>query len=186
MLNLKRTGAFFALLILSVAISGFSTEAEPAHDSKKTFDKDGLAFDFGDTWELIDHSNAAAQQLVLTEKTLDAQIMIVALRGRLTTGKQEEEAKTSLIEPGINRVLKQYENGGVKVSRLPLKIELSGGLVEGTQLQFAVDGNAGTTEICWGVIGKRLVQLFFIRPDKTAAETGVCWSLIRSSLRMRS
>jgi len=174
----------FAFLTLSLAFAGFSVNAEPAPEGSRRFEKDGLAFDFADKWELSDQSNAAAQQLVLTEKALDAQIMIVVLRRTLSSGKQEEEAKTALIEPGINRVLRQYEATNVKVARSPLEIELAGAPAEGTQLQFEVDGNPGTTEICWGVVGKRLVQLFFIRPDKTSAETGVCWSLIRTSLKV--
>jgi hypothetical protein len=180
----KSTRVLFAFLTLALALAGFSTKAERAAESTKRFEKEGLVFDFAEKWELSDQSNAAAQQLVLTEKALDAQIMIVAMRGALTSAKQEEEAKASLIEPGISRVLKQYEDSGIKVSRSPLKVELSGAPAEGVQLRFEVDRNAGTTEICWGVIGKRLVQLFFIRPDKTSAETGVCWNLIRTSLKV--
>ena len=182
----KYTKVLFAFLTLSLVFAGFSIDAESRSQSTKRFEKDGLAFDFGVSWELADHSNDAAQQIVLTEKALDAQIMIVALRGILSTDKQENEARSSLIEPGINRMLKQYEMSNVKVDRSPLKIDLAGTPAEATQLRFAVDGNPGTTEICWGVVGKRLVQLFFIRPDKASAEAGTGWSLIRTSLTVKS
>jgi hypothetical protein len=153
-------------------------------EANKRYEKDGLIFDYGAKWELSDQSNGAAQQLVLTEKSLDAQIMIVALRTPITNPKQEEQAKAALIEPGIARLLNQYESAGIKVTRVPIKTDLAGTAVEGVQLQFDVDSSPGRTDICWGVIGRRLVQLFFIRPEKTAAQTTLCWDQIRASFRI--
>jgi hypothetical protein len=141
-------------------------------------------FDYPPNWELSDQSNPAAQQLVLTEKTLDAQIMIIALRGVITSSKQEEQAKTTLVEPSINRLLKQYEDAAIKVERMPAKTDVSGSPAEGVQLRFAVDGQPGATDIYWRVINQRLVELFFIRPEKTAPKTVSCWDTIRQTLRV--
>lgn len=158
-------------------------ESQTPTDSKH-FAKDGMAFDYGAKWELSDQSNSDAQQLVLTEKSLDGQIMILALRAAITNPKQEEQAKAILVEPGVTRLLKQYEDAGIKVTRIPVKSELAGTPAEGAQLQFELDGSPGRTDVCWAVLGHRLVQLFFIRPEKTAAQTTRCWDQIRSSLRI--
>ena len=85
--------ALFALVALALALTDFSTQAGATGENTKRFEKEGLNFDFSANWELSDRSNPAAQQLVLTEKALDAQIMIVALRGTISSAKQEEEAK---------------------------------------------------------------------------------------------
>lgn len=150
----------------------------------KRFEKDGLIFDYSPNWELSDQSNAGAQQLVLTEKTLDAQIMIIALRGAITSSKQEEQVKAELIEPSITRLLKQYEDAAIKVERTPAKTDVAGSLADGAQLRFVVDGQPGATDIYWRVISQRLVQLFFIRPEKTVAKAIGCWDTIRTSLKI--
>ncbi len=176
---------FQILLAISLLVvgAGFSAASQSSSEPKH-FEKDGLVFDYAPNWELSDQSNAAAQQLVLTEKTLDAQIMIIALRGAITSSKQEEQAKAALIEPSITRLLKQYEDAAIKVERSPAKTEVAGSPAEGAQLRFAVDGQPGATDIYWRVINQRLVQLFFIRPEKTAAKTVVCWDTIRASLKI--
>jgi len=157
--------------------------AQPAPDEPpKRFEKDGLVFEYEPNWELNDQSNAAAQQLVLSEKTLDAQIMVIALRSPVTNDKQEEQAKAALIEPSITRLLKQYEIAGIKIERVPLKTEVGGISADGAQLRFAVDGQPGSTDIFWFVRNQRLTQLFFIRPEKTAAKTTACWDLVRTTL----
>lgn len=154
--------------------------------SSASFDKDGLAFDYAPDWELSDQSNGAAQQLVLTEKKLDSQIMIIALRGTIDSSQQEEQSKTALIEPSIRRLLKQYDDVGIKVERSEITGVVAGVATEGAQLRFAVDGQPAITEIHWLIINKRLVQLFFIRPEKTAAQSGSCWDMIRNSLKIKN
>jgi len=60
-----------------------------ARDSRRQ----GLVFEYSSTWELNEQSNQAAQPLTLIDNTLDAQIMIIALRGAITNTKHEEQAK---------------------------------------------------------------------------------------------
>jgi hypothetical protein len=83
-------------------------------NSSKCFEKDGLAFGYTESWELSDQSNPAAQQLVLMEKALDAQIMITVLRGVSTSAKQEEQAKAALVEPSISRLLSNTQTRRLK------------------------------------------------------------------------
>ena len=174
------------LLAAGLLLIGFAvrTPSQSPADSAH-FEKDGLTFDYGSTWELSEQSNPTAQQLVLLEKDLDAQIMIIALRSSLTNAKQEEEAKTALIEPSISRLLKQYEDAGIKVERASLTIDINGVMTEGAQLRFAVDGQPGITDVCWLVINQRLVQLFFMRPEKNATKAAIYWDTVRSTLRIQ-
>jgi hypothetical protein len=187
--NRERTGRRITrlteLLVAScLLVVSLNATAQSPSNSAKRFEKDGLVFDYTANWELSDQSNAAAQQLVLTEKTLDAQIMIIALRGTITSSKGEEQAKAALIEPSIKRLLKQYEDAAIKVERATATTDVAGASAEGAQLRFAVDGQPGATDIYWLVINQRLVQIFFIRPEKTASKATICWDLIRNSLRI--
>ena len=115
---------------------GFNAAVQSPASVAKHFESVGLAFDYAQSWEFTDHSNPAAQQLVLLEKNLDAQIMIITLRVVITNAKQEEQAKAGLIEPSITRPLKQYEEAGIKVKRDLLKVNVNGVLADGAQFAF--------------------------------------------------
>jgi len=180
LLNLALLWSLSLMLIVSFVV----TAESQSRDSGSRFEKDGLGFDYSSLWELSDQSNPAAQQLVLMEKALDAQIMIIALRSPITNAKQEEQAKTGLIEPSISRLLKQYEDAGIKVERVPMKIDVNGVSADGVQLRFAIDGQQGTTDTLWLMINHRLVQLFFIRAEKTAPKATECWDMVRSTLQI--
>lgn len=108
-------------LLLPVIIGLEARAHAQSKESVNQFQKDGLAFDYASSWVLSDQSNGAAQQLTLIDKTNDAQIMIIALRGAITNAKQEEQARAGLIEPSISRLPKQYEDAGIKAERASLE-----------------------------------------------------------------
>jgi hypothetical protein len=174
----------FSLLWLFLVMVTSTVWAQSPTDSAKQFSKDGLEFTYSPTWELSDQSNQVAQQLVLTEKNLDAQIMMIVRREAIGSAKEEERVKTAEVEPGINRLLKQYEDAAIKVERQPARGEVAGASADGAQLRFQVDGQPGATDIYWLVLNRRFVQLFFIRPGKTEKEASICWDLIRTSLKV--
>lgn len=89
-----------------------------------------------------------------------------------------------MIKPSITRLLKQYESAGINVERSPAIADIGGLPAEGAQLHFAVDGQPGATDIYWRVINQRLVQLFFIRPEKMAPKATECWDIVRSTLQI--
>jgi hypothetical protein len=180
---IQLAGLLVSLCLVMVFFPFKATAQSPANSAQR-FEKDGLVFEYTPNWELSDQSNQAAQQVVLTEKALDAQIMIIAPRGALTRTRQEEEAEVALIEPSINRLLKQYENAAIRVERTTVTKDVAGSPAEGAQLHFAVDGQRGSTDIFWRVINQRLVQLFFIRPEKTASQAMICWDMVLKSLRI--
>ncbi|HKZ79327.1 MAG TPA: hypothetical protein VJ124_13690 [Pyrinomonadaceae bacterium] len=72
----------------------------------------------------------------------------------------------------------------MKIERLPLKVDVNDVSAKGAQLRFAVDGQPGTTDICWLVVNQRLVQLFFMRSEKKEAKAKACWDMVRTTLRI--
>jgi hypothetical protein len=183
-MNIKSIRRRMLWLLLIIPGSLTSVVGQSENPSTKQFSKDGLEFSYSPTWELSDQSNQVAQQLVLTEKNLDAQIMMIVRREAIASAKEEERVKTAEIEPGINRLLKQYEDAAIKVERQPARGEVAGAFADGAQLRFQVDGQPGATDIYWVVLNRRFVQLFFIRSGKTEKEATTCWDLIRRSLKI--
>ena len=184
MRRVKETRIPLCVLGLLISLLSFNAHGQSSNSAPKHFDKEGLVFDYGASWELNSQNDANGHQLVLTEKALDAQIMIIELHSPITSAKEEEAAKKAVVEPMVNRLLKQYDDAGIKVEQAPLTGAVATLPAQGLQLRFSVDGAPGATDIYWLVVNQRLVQLIFIRPEKTAAQTTPCWELIRSTLKI--
>ena len=176
----KQLALVVALFFLFVNAFGQS-----AATPQKTFDQQGLIFDYAGNWELSGQPTGDVQQLVLTEKTFDAQIMVIVPRTAITSEKEAEAANHSVVEPTINRLLKQYDDAGIKIERNTISGEVAGALAQGVQLRFVVDSQPGFTDIYWLVINQRIVQLIFVRPEKTSSQSTPCWDLIRRTIKIR-
>jgi hypothetical protein len=159
-------------------------QAQSITPPSKIFDQQGLTFEYAGNWELGGQPTGDVQQLVLVEKALDAQIMIIAPRALITSAKEEESATQSVIEPTIKRLLKQYDDAGIAIQRSEVVGDVAGLAAHGVQLRFSVDGQQGFTDIYWLVLNQRLVQLIFVRPEKTLAQSISCWDLIRRTLKI--
>jgi len=185
MFSAKQPGIAASALLLLSALLTVTVNGQSSAAPAKSFDQQGLVFEYAPNWELGGAPTGELQQLVLTEKTLDAQIMVIAPLATITSAKEEERAKHDVVEPVINRLIKQYDDAGIKLERTPLSGDVGGVAAQGLQLRFAVDGQPGFTDIYWLLINQRLVQLIFVRPEKTAPQSTPCWDLIRRTLRIR-
>jgi hypothetical protein len=152
---------------------------------QKTFDQQGLAFEYSGNWELGGQTTGEVQQLVLTEKSLDAQIMVIVPRSAVTNAKEEEAARQSVVDPTINRLLNQYHQAGIQIEQVKTSGEVGDRTAQGVQLRFVVDRQQGVTDIYWLVMNQRMVQLIFLRPEKTSTQSAPCWDLIRRTLKIR-
>ncbi len=184
MRRVKEVRIPLCVLGLFINLLSFNAHGQSSNSGPKHFDKEGLVFDYDASWELNGQNDANGHQLVLTEKALDAQIMIIELHSPITSPKEEEAAKKAVVEPMISRLLKQYDDAGIPVERVALTGSVANLPAQGLQLRFSVDGAPGTTDIYWVVVNQRLVQLIFIRPEKTAAKATPCWDLVRNNLRI--
>jgi len=171
-------GAVTFLLLIS------GSSAQSPSSPSKTFDQQGLAFDYVGNWELSGQPTGEVQQLVLIEKALDAQIMVIVPRNAITSSKEEELATQSVVDPTIKRLIKQYEDAGIALERNVVAGEIAGMTAHGLQLRFSVDGLQGFTDIYWLVLNQRLVQMIFVRPERTSSQTSPCWDLIRRTLKI--
>ena len=178
-IKIRMTSLSLHLLLFLCAGSVF---AQSSIESTKRFDKEGLRFEYASNWQVRDQRSGDVQQAVLTEKDLDAQIMITVLQSPVNSTKEEEAARHAVVEPAIAMLLKQYSDAGIQIERAPLSGEVARQRAEGLELRFAVDGFPGTTQIYWLVLDKRMVNLIFIRPEKTAPLATVCWDLIRHTI----
>src|SRR5262245_15974789 len=93
----------FHLLVLSV----FSVLAVVQTGSQKTFNANGVSFNYPDGWTIYDDTNSDAQQLTLARPNSDIQIRVFVHKGRISPDKFAD-AKKAFIDPYIASTMKQF------------------------------------------------------------------------------
>ena len=71
-----RKSSHWSTIVLITASFGIGAECQST-DVVSRYQKEGLSFDYGTTWELSDQSNALAHRLTLIDRALDAQVMVI-------------------------------------------------------------------------------------------------------------
>ena|SRR5438128_2429349 len=150
----------------------------------KHFAKDGLSFDYSNSWTINDESNSDAQQLTLARADSDAQIRIFAHRGRVDTPEKMAEARRAFIDPYITSTTKMFVQLGAKPESTPASTQIGGATADGVRLRAALAGEPGEATIYWLTIGNRVVVLTFFGPDKDLGKATSTWDAIRNSLQI--
>ena len=154
-----------------------------AAGASKHFNKDGVQFDYPESWTLQDTSNGDAVQLTLALPDSPLQIRVFAYGKRLATPERVAEAHRVLVDPYIKSTEKQFEGMGVKPETTPATTDALGMKLEGVKIAATLD-EPGAAEIYSGVINQRLVVLTFFGTDKGRKQSSTVWDRVRSSLQV--
>jgi TonB family protein len=166
--------AIVAFAMLSVVIAN----AQTGGSATKHFEKDGLAFDYPDGWELTDSTSQGVRTVTLAWKGSVAQI-VVNVQGGLTPNcdflSERKKIAAAVTEKVANRI-------GAEPARraLPVTAQTGGSDVEGTQLQGLVNGEPVTGAVYSTRLNQHYVSLIYIaaandEPAKTA------WNAVRKT-----
>ena len=167
-----------ALLIMSAA---FVVAQTPATDAKQ-FAKDGLSFNYSNGWTLQDTSNADAQQLNIGRADSEAQMRVFVFRTPVSTPERLAEARKVLVDPYIASTMRQFQQMGAKPEKAAATTEIAAQPAEGVKISASLDGVPGAAEIYWGVVGKRLVVITLLGPDKSLKQASPAFDTIRTSI----
>ncbi|HJU93771.1 MAG TPA: hypothetical protein VJ656_12610 [Pyrinomonadaceae bacterium] len=170
-MNLKLAAVLFICCVLANA------------QSSKNFTKDNLSFDYPDGWQLVDDTNADAQQFTLTKTNSDVQIRGFIHKGRISPDKLPE-AKSKFIDPYIAATAKQFVQMGAKPEQTPDSTEIGGIKADGVNITASLGGEAGAAKIYWALLGQRVVVLTLFGPDKQLKQMTPAWDLVRTSLKI--
>lgn len=172
---------FFKLLsvLFLCGVSALSQTPET-----KQFTKDGLVFNYPTGWSFKDVSNADAQDLIIDRLDSYAQIRVFVFRPLITTSEKLAEAKRILVDKYVASTTKGFADEGAKPETSPAAIEIGTQTAEGVKISATLSGESGAAEIYWGVIGKRLVVLTFLGPDKALKQAMPAWDTVRSSFKI--
>jgi len=169
------------LLFLLAGVLLLSAIVVAAQDAK-TFNNNGVSFNYPDGWTLYDDSNSDAQQLTLARPKNDVQIRVFVHKGRITAEKFPD-AKKAFIDPYVASVMKQFVAMGAKPEQSADTSDIAGAKAEGVKVAANL-GEPGAAKIYWALAGQRVVVMTIFGPDREIKEFTPAWEMVRSSLKI--
>jgi hypothetical protein len=171
------------VLISGAALLLFFVTAVSQGDVKH-FSKDGLTFDYTNSWSITDESNSDAQQLTLNRADSDAQIRVFVHRGKVDTPEKLAKAKSAFIDPYVKSVNDTFVQMGGKPESKPSKTKIGEVDAEGVQLRASLGGEAGEADVYWLPLTNRVVVLTFFGPDAALKRAAPAWDMIRNTIKI--
>ncbi|HSD45004.1 MAG TPA: hypothetical protein VLB87_00225 [Pyrinomonadaceae bacterium] len=150
----------------------------------KTFNANGLSFDYPTGWVLHDDTNSDAQQLTLARPNNDVQIRVFVHKGRITPEKFPD-AKKAFIDPYIASTVKQFVAMGAKPEQSADSSEIGGVKAEGMKIAANL-GEPGAAKIYWAMVGQRVVILTIFGPDREMKQFTSAWDMVRNTLKVEA
>ena len=167
------------VVVVVLVLSGIVVLAQAAD---KTFNANGVSFNYPDGWTIYDDSNSDAQQVTLARPKNDVQFRVFVHKGRITPEKFPD-AKKAFIDPYIASTVKQFEAMGAKPQQSADASEIGGVKADGVKVSANL-GEPGAAKIYWALLGQRVVILTIFGPDREIKEFAPAWDTVRSSFKV--
>lgn len=181
-----RKKSFIFLIFSLVCLSSpavFAQNVAPA--TVKTFEKDGLKFDYPADWKLSDKSRSGKQNLLLSKDDTVTVIEIDVHQKRLKSIEQFREIESDKSKDYFKTLTSSlnttYEQ---RLDRQYLCLDLNGRKVTGAMLAGTYKNEPARAEFYSFVLGGRLVTLSYLSADKEAAKTEHVWKDLIKSLSL--
>src|SRR5258708_33883310 len=122
-------------LIFIPLLFAISAAAAVGQETKK-YANGGVTFEYLPAWELTEQSAADSQQISLSNKETDSQILVIVLRKQVNSKEPMADLKKQVVDPWLTQLISQYKTGGISVVREASTGEISGQQAEGMKLRF--------------------------------------------------
>jgi TonB family protein len=192
------TLSLFALTLCAPAARRAQTAAQETQKADAArqqsavehFAKDGLSFDYPGGFKLTDRSNEAAQHLVLGREGGSVLVMVIAYRDAVANLQQFAAARDATTMPYAQNLAR-----GLGVEQAPTWDEarcIDAGASLPAPLRFAQgfrlagksNGLPSTGEVYAVALGRRFVNLVYVRNDKDDAQGAQAWKLLLDTLKV--
>jgi CHAT domain-containing protein/lipopolysaccharide biosynthesis regulator YciM len=149
---------------------------------------EGIYFDYPDGWTVTaDRSVAQLTGLVLTREGLDARITLYVGQKDIDAPESSvpallDAARTSLLLPFVEQVVRPLEAAGAQVQRTRATSEIGGVQAQGDRWIVSAAGETGNIEAYLLNLRNRLVLVVFYYPSRGAGQVTPAWELLRRTL----
>lgn len=168
---------FYVIIALAV-LSFVVGNSQTGSNATKHYEKDGLAFDYPEGWELADSSLPGVQTVTLVRKGSVAQIVVRMQNGLTPTCDFESERK-KIADALSEKLATQIDAGAAQ--RLPVTTQIGGTDVEGAQLQGVVNHKPVTGAVYSTRLNRRFVSLIYMVAGNDE-RAKAAWNSVRTTL----
>lgn len=165
-------------------------DAQTTSDAVEHFAKDGLSFDYPKGFKLADRSNEAAQHLVLGREGSSVLIMVIVYRDAVANLEQFETARDATTTPYVQNLARglgvekppTWDEAKCIDAGAPLSTRLR--LAQGFRLSGKSNGLPSTGEVYAVTLGRRFVNVVYVRNDKDDTAGTPAWKLLLDTLKV--
>ncbi len=148
------------------------------------YERDGLSFSYPAGWALADKSNEQAQHLILTREGGSSLVVVIAFRELHVSPGQLAASHRNIWRPYVSDMALRL---GIE-KKSPWEDQqceqVGGQQAVGVKLNGKVEGEPTTGEVYSLMLGRRFVNVFFVRHDKDEALESPAWKQLLASLKV--
>lgn len=177
----KKMARAFACLTFTALLCAFASAQTTAGGR---YEKDGLSFSYPAGWRVEDKSNAQAQHLIVTREGGSALVAVIAYREPIVNPGQLSAAHRNIWRPYVSDVAAKLgveKNAAWEATHCE---KVGGFQAVGVKLNGNFQGQPTTGELYALVLGRRFVNVFFVRNDKDEASESPAWKALLESLKV--
>jgi TonB family protein len=173
------------VIVVTIALLSLRIGVQDTAHEMKSFEKDGVSFNFPSDWMLTDKSDGQKQNLILMPRDASILIGITAYSDSISSWKEFQAVRREFTEPYIDSLAKSFGS-----SSQPAKLETSCTelgffkRLPGTLIQGSYQNEQSTAEVYALVAGGRFINLVYIKANKETANGNLAWETIRKTLRI--
>lgn len=182
---MKKILLIFAFAVFT-ALSAISLNAQNTGDAPKTYNKDGLIFNYPTNWELTDQSTVELQQLKLSLPSSSGLIYVTSPRTPISTSDQIAAAREGITDKFIENINQKFTSSLTSTISKPEMdcSEIKGKKLVSTVLRGTYQNQAGTANILPMLLGHRFVNFVFIRNDQDHEKVNSAWKILTESMEI--
>lgn len=173
----------FILIILLLAVcSHINVSAQTTTAESKTYDKDGLKFEYPADWNLIDKSSTEIQTLYLTKEKSTVLIIISSPRETLGQSRQFENLQRDSFSKYEEGISKSFSTAKKSAESKSVCFDINDRKISGTRIEGIYNNEPGTGDLYSFALGNRLVTLSYLKIDKESQLADKAWEKVIKSL----
>ena len=175
---LGRLSACFVLTSLFC----FSTNAQSQNEIRR-FSKDGLAFDYLSSWDVVDSTGSENRQITLTRRGSSVQITVVVKRD-LTRLSELPFFMDRFRDTLVKNATSALGASAAKFKSISIRTRVRDVEADGVRLNSPTKTGARLSDVVWLRTKLRLVGLTFSRLDKDELHGSKMWEVVRGSFTL--
>jgi TonB family protein len=173
----------FVLLLLTVFCFSISNlVAQNSSIEQKSYDKNGLKFNYLSDWEVIDKSSPESLNLYITKPGTSNLIILNSPNEEIVSGSQYLNLQRDADTKFSQIISRNLSNSGNKVKEEGLCIEYKARRISGKKFSGYYQNEPAVSELYHFAVENRFVVLVYYRADKDSAAGNLFWKDFVGSL----